>query len=108
MSMPKPRSPIAGLATIAVVVGAAAGAFAYAAGWKKFEPLWDIAIKSRRLGAMTPLLEAVLSRVTQRGPAKPAPSPSPSPLLERAGTARCHDGAASHGSGRRFWSPRWR
>ena len=58
--------------------------FAYAAGWKKFEPLWDIAIKARRLGAMTPLLEAVLSRVTQRGPAKPAPSPSPSPLLERA------------------------
>ena len=58
--------------------------FAYAAGWKKFEPLWDLAIKARRLGAMTPLLEAVLSRVTQRGSAKPAPSPSPSPLLERA------------------------
>ena len=58
--------------------------FAYAAGWKKFEPLWDMAIKARRLRAMTPLLEAVLSRVTQRGPAKPAPSLSPSPLLERA------------------------
>ena len=38
--------------------------FAYAAGWKKFEPLWDFAIKSRRLDLMTPLLEAVLSRVT--------------------------------------------
>lgn len=58
--------------------------FAYAAGWKKFEPLWDMAIKARRLGSMTPLLEAVLSRVTQRGTARPTPSPSPSPLLERA------------------------
>ena len=38
--------------------------FAYAAGWKKFEPLWDIVIKTRRLGAMTPLLEGVLSKVT--------------------------------------------
>ena len=39
--------------------------FFYAAGWKKFEPLWDLAIKARRLGAMTPLLEAVLSKVTR-------------------------------------------
>ncbi|PSJ36631.1 B12-binding domain-containing radical SAM protein [Allosphingosinicella deserti] len=39
--------------------------FAYAAGWKKFEPLWDLAIKARRLALMTPLLEAVLSRVTR-------------------------------------------
>ena len=39
--------------------------FAYAAGWKKFEPLWDVVIKARRLGAMTPLLEGVLSKVTK-------------------------------------------
>jgi len=39
--------------------------FAYAAGWKKFEPLWDLVIKARRLGAMTPMLEAVLSRVSR-------------------------------------------
>lgn len=52
--------------------------FFYAAGWKKFEPLWDMCIKARRLGAMTPLLEAVLSRVTQRRTAMS----SPSPLLE--------------------------
>jgi radical SAM superfamily enzyme YgiQ (UPF0313 family) len=38
--------------------------FAYAAGWKKFEPLWDLVIKARRLGVMTPALEAVLSKVT--------------------------------------------
>ena len=46
--------------------------FFYAAGWKKFEPLWDFAIKARRLGAMTPLLEAVLSRVS-RDPGEVAP-----------------------------------
>jgi radical SAM superfamily enzyme YgiQ (UPF0313 family) len=38
--------------------------FFYAAGWKKFEPLWDVVIKGKRLAAMTPLLEAVLSRVS--------------------------------------------
>ncbi|HYI41070.1 MAG TPA: radical SAM protein [Allosphingosinicella sp.] len=38
--------------------------FFYAAGWKKFEPLWDAVIKARRLAAMTPLLEGVLSRVS--------------------------------------------
>ena len=40
---------------------------AYAAGWKKFEPLWDLVIKARRLGVMTPLLEGVLSKVTGAG-----------------------------------------
>lgn len=39
--------------------------FFYAAGWKKFEPLWDLVINARRLGAMTPLLEAVLAKVTR-------------------------------------------
>lgn len=38
--------------------------FFYASGWKKFEPLWDLVIRSRRLPHLTPLLEAVLSRVT--------------------------------------------
>jgi radical SAM superfamily enzyme YgiQ (UPF0313 family) len=40
--------------------------FFYAAGWKKFEPLWDFVIKARRLDLMTPVLEAVLSRITAR------------------------------------------
>jgi radical SAM superfamily enzyme YgiQ (UPF0313 family) len=38
--------------------------FFYAAGWKKFEPLWDVVIRAKRLSVMTPLLEGVLSRVT--------------------------------------------
>jgi radical SAM superfamily enzyme YgiQ (UPF0313 family) len=47
--------------------------FFYAAGWKKFEPLWDAVIKTRRLKSMTPLLEGVLSKVTSvRRPSAPA------------------------------------
>jgi radical SAM superfamily enzyme YgiQ (UPF0313 family) len=38
--------------------------FFYAAGWKKFEPLWDLVIRARQLEIMTPVLEGVLSRVT--------------------------------------------
>jgi hypothetical protein len=34
---------------------------AYAAGWKKFEPLWDWIIRARRVGAMLPMLEAILT-----------------------------------------------
>jgi radical SAM superfamily enzyme YgiQ (UPF0313 family) len=38
--------------------------FFYASGWKKFEPLWNFIIRARQLRMMTPMLEAVLSRVT--------------------------------------------
>jgi radical SAM superfamily enzyme YgiQ (UPF0313 family) len=34
---------------------------AYAGGWKKCEPLWDLLIKARRVRIMGPLLEAVLA-----------------------------------------------
>jgi len=34
---------------------------AYAGGWKKFEPCWDLVIRARRAGQALPLLEAVLS-----------------------------------------------
>jgi radical SAM superfamily enzyme YgiQ (UPF0313 family) len=38
--------------------------FFYAAGWKKFEPLWNLMIRAKQLRCMTPLLESVLSQVT--------------------------------------------
>lgn len=38
--------------------------FFYAAGWKKCEPLWDLIIRARQLTRATPLLEAVLTRIT--------------------------------------------
>jgi radical SAM superfamily enzyme YgiQ (UPF0313 family) len=33
---------------------------AYAGGWKKFEPLWDLLIRSRHVSAMLPALERTL------------------------------------------------
>ncbi|MBA2356681.1 MAG: B12-binding domain-containing radical SAM protein [Acidobacteria bacterium] len=42
--------------------------FAYAAGWKKFEPLWDVVIRARRAGAMLPVLETILSEFGRRAP----------------------------------------
>jgi radical SAM superfamily enzyme YgiQ (UPF0313 family) len=41
--------------------------FAYAGGWKKFEPLWNFLIKTRGLNKMLPLLEAILSKVRKPG-----------------------------------------
>ncbi len=59
--------------------------FAYAGGWKKFEPLWNFIIKSRNLNNMLPVLEAILSKVNYKKEtnsipekiptAKPATSP---------------------------------
>ncbi|HEX8183575.1 MAG TPA: radical SAM protein, partial [Blastocatellia bacterium] len=34
---------------------------AYSAGWKKFEPLWDWAIRVKRVSSLLPVLEAILS-----------------------------------------------
>jgi radical SAM superfamily enzyme YgiQ (UPF0313 family) len=41
---------------------------AYAAGWKRFEPLWDLAIRARRAGTLLPLLETILSEFGRLGP----------------------------------------
>ena len=46
---------------------------AYSAGWKKFEPMWDMVIRARRVGAMLPMLEAILSEFGHR-PAARGPS----------------------------------
>jgi len=39
--------------------------FCYSSGWKKFEPLWNLAIQMKRLNLMTPMLEGVLARITK-------------------------------------------
>jgi radical SAM superfamily enzyme YgiQ (UPF0313 family) len=41
---------------------------AYAAGWKKLEPLWDVVIRAKRAGLMRPVLEAVLGRPIEVSP----------------------------------------
>jgi radical SAM superfamily enzyme YgiQ (UPF0313 family) len=40
--------------------------FFYSAGWKKFEPAWDLVIRVKQLSQMRPMLEAVLAPVTSR------------------------------------------
>src|SRR5262245_46589596 len=45
---------------------------AYAGGWKKFEPLWDLAIRTRQVLHALPLLESVLAAFGER-PAMSAP-----------------------------------
>ena len=42
---------------------------AYSAGWKKFEPAWDLVIRLKQLSQMRPMLEAVLSPVPAKTPA---------------------------------------
>ena len=79
----------------------AARHLAYAGGWKRLEPLWDLVIRARRVNTMLPLLEATLdafggigrsNRVApqsiragpQRGPTSaslPEPPATPSPRL---------------------------
>jgi len=43
--------------------------FAYASGWKKFEPLWDFVIRMRHVAQALPILEAVLSGLRGEEPA---------------------------------------
>ncbi|MEZ5419595.1 MAG: radical SAM protein [Vicinamibacterales bacterium] len=56
---------------------------AYAAGWKRFEPLWHLVIGARRVGAMLPLLEAILSEFGRRG--SPRGGTHGRPYARRAG-----------------------
>ena len=40
---------------------------AYTGGWKKLEPLWDVLIRTKRVGRALPILETVLESATRRG-----------------------------------------
>lgn len=46
---------------------------AYSAGWKKFEPAWDVVIRLKQLAQMRPTLEAVLSSVAPKCQPNQAP-----------------------------------
>jgi radical SAM superfamily enzyme YgiQ (UPF0313 family) len=47
---------------------------AYAAGWKKFEPLWDLVIRAKRSSSMLPVLETILAEFGRRS-CRPAKTP---------------------------------
>jgi len=44
----------------------------YTGGWKKLEPMWDLAIRSGQVHAFLPLLETILDRFGSGGGAMPA------------------------------------
>jgi radical SAM superfamily enzyme YgiQ (UPF0313 family) len=52
---------------------------AYAAGWKKFEPFWDLVIRAKRAGAMLPALEAILAEFGRRPPGRASGDTSDAP-----------------------------
>jgi hypothetical protein len=56
---------------------------AYAAGWKKFEPLWDFVIRAKRAGMMLPVLETILSEFGRRHSGEPVATPSLSDAGDR-------------------------
>jgi hypothetical protein len=51
--------------------------FAYASGWKKFEPLWDVVIRTRQTGSMLPVLEGILSEFGRRKNVAGSDDPGP-------------------------------
>jgi radical SAM superfamily enzyme YgiQ (UPF0313 family) len=55
-----------GAATKPTVIGGLRHA-AYSAGWKKFEPLWDLVIRAKHVARMRPVLESVLSCFGRHG-----------------------------------------
>jgi radical SAM superfamily enzyme YgiQ (UPF0313 family) len=60
---------------------------AYAGGWKKFEPLWDFAIRTGRVLHALPLLEMVLSAFGERPTSRrPANLGAPTPAFQGQGT----------------------
>lgn len=44
---------------------------AYAGGWKKCEPMWDLIIRTKRASSMLPVLETVLAAFGSRRPVRP-------------------------------------
>jgi hypothetical protein len=40
--------------------------FAYASAWKKFEPMWDAIIRTKRVAHMLPVLETILNSGEER------------------------------------------
>jgi radical SAM superfamily enzyme YgiQ (UPF0313 family) len=57
--------------------------FFYAGGWKKFEPVWNLLIKTKNLNNTLPALESVLSKINfkRKNTALRAPSPVDEILL---------------------------
>jgi radical SAM superfamily enzyme YgiQ (UPF0313 family) len=72
---------------------------AYAAGWKRFEPMWNLVIKGRRLARLRPVLEEILRRTGARKRAAAEGSSVHLPVLEMGAGSSAERGCARTGSG---------
>jgi radical SAM superfamily enzyme YgiQ (UPF0313 family) len=52
---------------------------AYAGGWKKFEPLWDMIIRAEQVAKISPMLERILSGLPEMRSPLPRRQPQPIP-----------------------------
>ena len=93
---------------------------AYAGGWKKLEPLWDLVIRARRVGGMLPMLEhtldaSVVLRLADRSHDArlvigwtrmfrrlPEPPPTPAGAPSSPDPAGADSGGTPHRSARRI------
>ncbi len=55
--------------------------FAYAGGWKKFEPMWNFLIKTQALNKTLPVLESILSKVRKDKDGSGSLGPAPFPAI---------------------------
>jgi len=84
------RSIARGAWTKDTMLGAARHA-AYAGGWKKFEPLWDLIIRTKKAAHMLPVLESVLTGFGRFAPnrdARESPEQAPRPIQQSSATAQ--------------------
>jgi radical SAM superfamily enzyme YgiQ (UPF0313 family) len=58
--------------------------FAYASAWKKFEPMWDLIIRTKRVARMLPLLETILDGAKQKPCSLDSPASPENQLPERS------------------------
>jgi len=73
--------------------------FAYASGWKKFEPLWDLVIRAKRTALMLPVLESILGGFGQHSSTRPARTTSRPNSTRADAVLECaRDGASSDGT----------
>jgi hypothetical protein len=79
---------------------------AYAAGWGRFEAMWDLAIRSGQVGRLSPLLTAALSvsdgPITGRDDRRSAKERAAEALREEAGGLAPAEGAVSAAHGGRL------
>lgn len=57
--------------------------FFYTGGWKKFEPVWNLLIKTNNLNSMLPVLESILSKIKigdEVSVTRQAENPQPQPV----------------------------